>query len=388
MSLITRPRGSSPRATEGSSRRGGDDVAADRHRRAAAARGTRRRCSRWSPPAPRPPAADRPRSRGSFFPRRGRRRAPRRPRRSPLPPGPRRRPGPRSTGPDAGRRPPDPAVRRGSAGSRSPRAAPRVRAAPSRGRTARGASAGPAPGPGDGWGAPASVTAPRRAYPQSIASSAINPSRNPIASHRVRRRGRGPDRRRIGAPGSPTSGWKPGSTNPPFRPLAPHPTRCRSSTVTATPCRASVRAAESPVYPPPTTATSVRSGRAAGRRPGGAPSSQRHRSIKRPLSLPRQPVRQIDQRRRHQQAYTPTPRPPDRVEGARTRSRPRPSRHRRSWRRSRAGRSDRLWTRERRPRGRGPSRKIDCRVVGCRGNVLPASGAVESPPRPPPGLLS
>ena len=56
------------------------------------------------------------------------------------------------------------------------------------------------------------------------------------------------------------SSLRPVSTCPPLRELAPQPTRSRSRTTTDAPAIASRRAADSPVYPAPTTATSTRDG--------------------------------------------------------------------------------------------------------------------------------
>ena len=52
-------------------------------------------------------------------------------------------------------------------------------------------------------------------------------------------------------------------TWPPFRPLAPHPTRAASSTMTEYPRSARCRAAETPVKPAPTMQTSADSGPAS-----------------------------------------------------------------------------------------------------------------------------
>src|SRR5215218_3654523 len=66
---------------------------------------------------------------------------------------------------------------------------------------------------------------------------------------------------------------------PPLRLLAPHPTVCCSSTVASNPSRASVLAADRPVYPPPMITTSLEAGSGdAGMEKGGAVSTQRQRS--------------------------------------------------------------------------------------------------------------
>src|SRR3990172_2476728 len=54
-----------------------------------------------------------------------------------------------------------------------------------------------------------------------------------------------------------TPSFRPVSTIPPFRELAPHPIVSASNTTTLTPRRASARAAERPVNPLPMTATSA-----------------------------------------------------------------------------------------------------------------------------------
>ena len=85
---------------------------------------------------------------------------------------------------------------------------------------------------------------------------------------------------------SSISGLYPGRMNPPFRLLAPHPTMCCSNTVTSSPRRASVLAAERPVYPPPMITTSLEAGSGErGMVGSGAVSVQRQRSIIR-SSLP------------------------------------------------------------------------------------------------------
>ena len=57
-----------------------------------------------------------------------------------------------------------------------------------------------------------------------------------------------------------TPSFRPVSTMPPLRELAPQPTVSASSTATLAPCLANVRVADSPVYPAPITATSTLSG--------------------------------------------------------------------------------------------------------------------------------
>jgi hypothetical protein len=61
-----------------------------------------------------------------------------------------------------------------------------------------------------------------------------------------------------------TGRFRPVSAMPPFRELAPHPTVWRSSTATEAPRFASASAAERPVNPAPTIATSTRFGKQTG----------------------------------------------------------------------------------------------------------------------------